>query len=358
MSDLMKYANMQIPFLNTIGIIITYKCQVACPHCILNAGPHRTEDISLLNSYNWIKQISGYRNGTVKMISLTGGEPFYDLDRLEKISAFAKKEGLLVSVVTNAFWADTSENAEKILQSLSSIDAIAISSDYYHQASIPFNRVVNAIQAAKKENIPYYINVCTENAQDLHYKSLLEELHKVAEKDYINSIITFPYGRAAEKSSSPKYKRSKTPPVSCCISSSGPVIFPDGKVIGCIGPLITLKSNHPLILGNLNDDPLITILNNAESNSILHALRIYGPQKLISMAIEAGLQDSLPESYIEGSICSACYSMMSNPTIVNYLSEIARDPAFIRLISYARLQYLGETRMAEWYESLSGGTGN
>ena len=93
----------------------------------------------------------------------------------------------------------------------------------------------------------------------------------------------------------------------------------------------------------------------AESNPLLHALRIYGPQKLIAMAAEAGLQDALPDSYIEGSICSACYSIMSNPEIIRYLSEIARDPAFIRLISYARLQYLGEPGMAEWYESLPGG---
>ena len=85
-------------------------------------------------------------------------------------------------MVTNAFWADTPEHAETILQNLSSIDAIAISSDYYHQASIPLTRVVNAISAAKKGNIPYYINVCTENTGDPQYQHLLGELQKVAEE--------------------------------------------------------------------------------------------------------------------------------------------------------------------------------
>jgi len=32
-------------FCENIGFLMTYRCQVACPHCIIRAGPHRTEEI-------------------------------------------------------------------------------------------------------------------------------------------------------------------------------------------------------------------------------------------------------------------------------------------------------------------------
>lgn len=37
----------ELPFLCHIGLVITYKCQVACPHCLLEAGPQRTEEMQL-----------------------------------------------------------------------------------------------------------------------------------------------------------------------------------------------------------------------------------------------------------------------------------------------------------------------
>ena len=336
-----------MPFLRNVGLIMTYKCQVTCPHCILEAGPHRTEELKLQDAFDWIKQIADYRNGYIKVLSLTGGEPFYNLHTLEKIAKFGEACGLIVSAVTNAYWAKTPEKAVRILKRLSAIKMLAISTDVHHQESIPFENVKNAVYAAEACGIPYHIAVCTENENDEGYRGVLEELREIVEDEAIKTAITFPAGRALKEIDVLKYQTTAEPPISACSAGSSPIIFPDGRVIACIGPVIDLRSTHPLLLGDLRRSSLQEIFDSAELNPILHTIRIWGPKKLISMIEKGGLGRYLPERYIKNSVCNACYSLMSNDTIVRFLKEIAADFDFRRKVAYARVYYLKETRMVE-----------
>jgi len=336
----------EMPFLRNIGLIVTYKCQVACPHCIIEAGPNRKEEIQLKDAFDWIEQIAKYRKGYIKVLSLTGGEPFYDIKKLKQLSTFGKDSGLLVSAVTNAFWASTAKEAVKTLEELPAITMLAISADVYHQSQIPFKRVKNAVDAAKKLGIPFQIGVCTENQQDKEYKKTVKKLKEIVRPDQIKTAITFPVGRAL-KLNETKYETSSEPPISACSAGNSPIIFPNGNVVGCIGPVIDIKNEHPLLLGNLRNSSLNTILDNSETNSIFHAIRIWGPKKLVSLIHEAGLQKHLPKKYIQNSICYACHSLMSNKAIKNFLFNLNEDFEFKRKVAYARLYYLRESRMYE-----------
>ena len=336
----------EMPYLRNIGLIVTYKCQVACPHCIIEAGPHRKEEVQLTDAINWIKQIASYRNGYIKVLSLTGGEPFYDLKKLAELSSFGEKNGLIVSAVTNAFWASSPLKAEKTLMDLPSIKMIAISTDVYHQKQIPFSRVRNAINAAKKLQVPFQVGICTENQQDKEYQKIVKKLKKFVHVNQIKTAITFPVGRAL-KISNLNYISSVEPPISACSAGSSPIIFPNGNVIGCIGPVIDIKDSHPLLLGNLRQSSLEMILDASELNPIYHAIRIWGPRRLISLSKEAGLFEYLPKEYIKDSICHACYSLMSNFKIKEFLNRLAKNPEFRRKVAYARLYYLRESRMYE-----------
>jgi MoaA/NifB/PqqE/SkfB family radical SAM enzyme len=339
--------SIEMPFLRNIGLIVTYKCQVMCPHCIIEAGPHRKEVVQIDEASNWIRQVANYRNGYVKVLSLTGGEPFFNMEDLKKIAVIGKDNGLLVSAVTNAYWAVSPEKAERTLKDLPEIKMLAISTDVYHQESIPFERVKNAILAAKKCNIPYNIAICTENENDIGYREILDRLYEITEEDTIATAVTFPAGRALEGLDKSKYDMVKYPPRSACSAGSSPIIFPDGRVIACIGPVIDLRSHHPLLLGNLRENSLSHILDKAEVNPILHAIRIWGPRKLISILKQAGLKQYLPEKYIKDSVCNACYFLMSNERIVEFLDELAEDPKFIEKVAYARVYYLNEQDMME-----------
>lgn len=334
----------EMPYLRNIGLVVTYKCQVACSHCIIEAGPNRKEEVQLDDAFKWIEQIADYRNGYIKVLSLTGGEPFYDLNKLAALSSFGEEKGLFVSAVTNAFWASTLEKAVNTLEDVPSIKMMAISADAYHQKVIPFERVKNAINAAEKLDIPFQIGVCTENQEDEDYKKIVQKLEEITEPDRIKTAITFPVGRAL-KINNPKYVTSSNPPISACSAGSSPIIFPNGNIIGCIGPVINIKSDHSLLLGNLKSMSLKQILDDSEINPIYHAIRIWGPRKLVSLANDVGLARYLPKEYVKDSVCHACYSLMSNNKVRTFLQSLARDPEFKRKVAYARLYYLKESRM-------------
>lgn len=338
---------LEMPFLRNIGLLMTYKCQVMCPHCILEAGPHRTEAMDVATALEWVRQVAEYRDGYIKVLSLTGGEPFYNINDLTAIASFGEHCGLLVSAVTNAFWATSLEKAVFTLKKLSAIKMLSISADAYHQSHIPFDRVKNAVQAAQECGVPYTIAVCTDNYEDGDYQVILKQLEAITDPDTILTAITFPVGRALKSVDLFQYQTTPNPPISACAAGSSPIIFPDGRVIACIGPVIDLASSHPLMLGNLRDESLGTILDRAQANPILHAIRVWGPSKLIELAAEAGLNQYLPESYIEGSVCHACYGLMSNPQLVQFLNELMTDKEFQRKVAYARLYYLKELEMLQ-----------
>jgi MoaA/NifB/PqqE/SkfB family radical SAM enzyme len=340
----------EMPFLRNIGLIVTYKCQVACPHCIIEAGPHRKEEMALNDALNWIQQAAYYRNGYIKVLSLTGGEPFYNADNLKQLVIHGEKYGLIVSVVTNAFWATTAKEALRILREFSAIKMLAISTDEYHQQAIPFERVKNAIFAAKECGIPYNIHVCTENDNNEEYKTIIEKLLELTEMDTINTAVTFPAGRALKTIGILKHEISEEPPISACAAGSSPIIFPDGRIIACIGPVIDLQSSHPLVLGNLRENSLHEILDKAELNPILHTVRVWGPKKLISIIKEARLTQYLPKGYIKDSVCNACYHLMSSDKLVDFLFQLATDSEFQQKVAYARMYYLNETKMVELYQ--------
>ncbi len=343
----MSEKRLEMPFLRNVGLVITYRCQVACPHCIIEAGPNRTEEMALNDVFNWIQQISKYRDSYIKILSLTGGEPFFNIDNLKMISTYGEKCGLLVTAVTNAFWASTKEKAVKILQDLSAIKILSISTDVYHLEAIPFKRVKNAVIAAKECDIPYNIAVCTENEEDAKYERLLHKLKQITEADTITPAVTLPVGRALKKIGTLKHHMTDKPPIAACSAGSSPILFPNGQVIACIGPIIDLPPSHPLVLGNLRDNSLDQILDKAELNPILHAIRIWGPKKLISLISEAGLKQYLPKQYIKDSVCNACYDLMSNSRIIAYLAQLEKNSEFRRKVAYARIYYLNETRMVE-----------
>lgn len=339
----------ELPFLSNIGLMLTYRCTIACPHCIVEAGPHRREEMRLEHSLAWIEQASTYRGGHIKGLALTGGEPFYNLENLAQISAYGRALGFIVSAVTNAFWASTKDMALSVLSRLPAIQMISISTDVYHQKSIPFDYIKNAVWAARELGRLYNIAVCTDNEEDQQYQKIIEDLRAIGEADRIRVSITFPVGRAQKRARYFNYRTAPEPTVAACSMASSPVVFPDGKVSACIGPLLTLPPMHPMFLGNLYRETLSEVLDRSELNPVLHTIRAWGPQKLVSLLKQHELDALLPKEYICNCLCDVCYKLLSDERIVSALESILQDEQIRQTIAYARLYYLNETTMAELY---------
>jgi organic radical activating enzyme len=335
------------PYLRNVGLLLTYHCQAACAHCILRAGPDRREEVDLDESREWIRQIAGYRDGYVCVLSLTGGEPFSNQKQLRATVEYAAGLGLRISVTSNAFWATTPEKALRTLRSLPGISFLSFSTDAYHQEYVPFANVRNALGAASELSIPAYVTVITDSRADPAFQRTEAELLTLTAAENVRTGLTFPVGRAADRQDGLHQPLAPQPCRDVCQAASSPCIFPDGRVYGCIGPLFELGENQPLFLGNARQQSLADIFDRAETNAVLHALRLWGPARLIARMREAGLGERLPQAFVADSICSACHSALSRPAVREWLQGLEQDGAFRRQVAYGRLHYLGESQMLE-----------
>jgi len=341
--------NKELPFLSNYGFMLTYKCSVACPHCIVKAGPHRTEEMKAEDAFGWLDQIEAYSrdSGFTPGIALTGGEPSFNVELLQKVADYAAVKNFIVSVVTNACWAATRESALGFVGNLSSVQLFSLSTDFYHQKFIPFANIRNAVYACKKLGRQYNIAVATPSEEDPFYLALMDELLEFTEVEKIDTALIVKVGRAEHAMDGTFLDGCPEPSEGICTMASFPVIFPNGKVIACIGPPIVLPEFNPLYLGNLKKEPLKDILDKAEINPVLHAIRAFGPSLLVSKLKESGYGHLLPSTYRKDTICDICHQLFSDPELCKAIEAISQEDYFRRKVAYGRLYYLNEIDMME-----------
>ena len=72
---------------------------------------------------------------------------------------------------------------------------------------------------------------------------------------------------------------------------------------------------------------------------------MWGPRRLVELLQEAGYGSLLPQRYVDGSVCAACFSLMSDPRVVAALNALAEDAVWAEKVAYGRLFYLKEEEM-------------
>jgi len=141
---------------------VTSKCSLKCKHCINNN--YDGKDLCLDDIHSILKKI---RQGGVRLIKFTGGEPF-DRDDFEQIAFQCEDIGLKYIIYSNGInlgfdWLD----------SLSNLDSIRVSFDGYKKThdyirgegnfDIVFQNLINSVRA--HPNIRFVVNY-TVNAQN------------------------------------------------------------------------------------------------------------------------------------------------------------------------------------------------
>lgn len=334
-----------VPYLENVGFFLTYKCEIACSHCSVKAGPHRTEVVDEREAFDWIAQIAAYGDRRIKAVNFTGGEPFFDLPALRRLVRFTASKGLFATSVTNAYWAVTPRAAVETLRSLPELLSLQISADEHHQERIPFERVRNAILAARELGLVYAVAVCTEDESSPGYRRILDQLVGIAEPARVRTFLTLPMGRALVRLGGPDgdLPLREVPRIPCG-GADTPYVFPDGRVLTCVGAL-DLEGDHPLVLGRLREEPIAQILDEAEMNLALHFLRVWGPARLSEALRFAGLERGSTAHHPLNDPCSLCRCLMSHPSIRCAVGKLAEDEELLEKLAYARLHYFDEDGM-------------
>ena len=296
-----------------LGLLLTYRCNAYCRHCYFNAGPSRKEEISRHQVFKYIDQAADF--STLKMISLTGGEPFLLPELLREALSYASDRGLKTEVVTNCSWAESGETAMDQLSILADagLDIVNISADDFHQEFIPFNHVRNCYEAAREVGLKITILCSVAKSSRLTAEKVVKFLGD--ENIYILRGGRRPpsnaYSMAVETAFIPAGRGSHIPRGEWVIghdSTTGPcshvlrdiAIEPSGWVLPCCSAAGLIKS---LKLGNLRMSPLSRIIERANKRKIFDILVRKGPQELLY--IEGG---EATGNYVNK--CHLCYDAL------------------------------------------------
>lgn len=272
--------------LSGLHILLTYQCTYECDHCFVWGSPWQSGVLSITQIEDVIHQ--GKEAG-VSSIYFEGGEPFLYYALLLKGVHLAADMGFEVGIVSNAYWANSVEDATEWLRPFSGrLADFTVSSDMFHCSESLGEKAQNAIVAAKWLGIPTgVISIAEVESSDAP-----QALGQVEDQ----GAVMF-RGRAARKLV-PRAKRIDYSQFTECQHED---LREPGRVH--LDPLGNLHICQGIVIGNLFEKPLKQICESydPDTHPICGPLLAGGPVALFE---EYNLHHE--ESYADG--CHACYS--------------------------------------------------
>jgi len=141
----------RIPPLQSGGILLSYRCNSACRHCLYQCSPRQPDEWLDPDTAGRIFEALA-REPELTGIHLAGGEPTLRLDRLVDILRLAVRRGIPIDYVeTNGSTCRDAAAAESIMRQLyeAGLRGILISASMFHNEFIPMEATRNAVRAAE-----------------------------------------------------------------------------------------------------------------------------------------------------------------------------------------------------------------
>jgi len=293
-------------------LLLTTACPVECDFCVYSCTASK-------EPWKWmpertIRRVAEEYSKNDIGVRISGGEPFYDLEKLERcidiLLEYYKPIELLI--ITSGFFAFNRENTEKYLKVIKErdFDLLAISMDRFHQKRIPLKNIENIIEICNKMDIEVALRLSLDSlsfslidkVSELIVKHKLPiEVHgwgvcgraeklgdsSLKDEDKVREYLFSKINKFAEKYDSPhdpRYYLTHTAKRSQreYASEFFPTTFPNGNVYACS---MTMKGCY---MGNINIENLLDMIFKFKntfpgyymlSNSNCYFLRNFLPEK-------------------------------------------------------------------------------
>jgi hypothetical protein len=278
--------------------------------CSTNAGPHRNEKMDLAEARIYLDQARELAD--IKKLIITGGEPLLFFDEIVEVLAYARSLGLITKVVTNAFWADSEENAVTKLEDLrnNGLDYLSISTDRFHQEFVPIAYVRHALKAAIALGVPRDIGLVTGesdlpniwsqisslgNQGEFYFKGdfmglgaedyAIDDLPKLTTGLEILPLQRFGRGEEVAKESILR-SLDELNVVTCPVVGRTVSVLPGGDVFWCCCVNGQNQEIHEFFkIGNLKNDKLKNLDDHLESDLLCDYIAFQGPVNLLKDAV-------------------------------------------------------------------------
>jgi len=298
------------------ALVITYRCNATCGHCVTSCGPHRTEALAKHDIIRLMNDAADIKDGEPLRFSITGGEPFLDFDLLRDVVAHAGRLRAWISVTTNGYWARSDDAAASKLAALhdAGLCGVAVSVSRFHQEFVPVSRVRRVLDVAARLGLSTELKGAVTRV-DLEPGNALDMWKEQLDADTVEIFPVFPCIReGASLPESEFYRDAGLPSEQCpgeivCIEATG-------NAVSCCGPG---SATRFLSIGNVHRESLATINSRFRSAGKQRILREKGPIAFAKGAIAAGLGHLLRGDY--AGPCDLCMHVGSDPQ----LRRVAED---------------------------------
>ena len=270
---------------------------------------------------------------------LTGGEPLIRPDLIADLAEEAHNSTTAVCCITGMFFAKSNNISHSIWNAIKKIDHLTVSIDIYHEMQIERKVIFKVLHQIIDEGVDISIQTTGTGKDDPYLLNLIDEIkNEFNEKVPIDVSLIREIGRGKSLNLSHTKEKEisnfKNYTIEPCSLAAWPVVAFDGNIVGCCNQIVVRPGPRPshLVLGNIKETDWDALQNRVINNSVLRALRTYGPYQL--------LQDNKKcEGY-----CESCYklgtlesqreieSLMSKPSskfVEKYIQSVFESMSFL-----------------------------
>jgi organic radical activating enzyme len=136
--------------LKGIHFLLSYKCDSECDHCFVYSSPQAKGTFTLDQMKRVFDELTKIQ--TIEWVYFEGGEPFLFYPLMCEGIRIAGGMGFKTGIVTNAYWAESEEDAGLWLEPLRDLGVsdLSISDDAFHYEDNDTSSAKNALNVARK----------------------------------------------------------------------------------------------------------------------------------------------------------------------------------------------------------------
>lgn len=330
-------------YYTSLLVSVTESCTVGCRHCGY-LGSTRSKEATEDQIADWVTQALDFG---MPYIIFTGGEPFQRFKLLKAGVRAAHEHGSHagISSFTSSFWGKSPEVVDQILDQLTGLTHLYLSTDAFHQERIPPAYVMNVIDGAFRHNIDSITLAVTiaEDAEEEQFRTLYEGYGDRL-KFHIDRVIPSQFTKSP-------HPQQQLKPIAANFSADcflkTPIINPDGDLAAChiakVGAHQSLD-DEVYFLGNLHGESFSDIMKRAEKNYEYQFLRAFGPQGVARLVQQSENLRSLfgDRTFTRG--CDLCCRVLLNKKGKAALREWTDDSYNRELIDSVLVTRLGDDK--------------
>lgn len=312
---------------NIVSLIVTDECTASCTNCCFNCSPKKGTSMTTEEAKQYIQNgFDAFK--TLKLVVLTGGEPFLlGINSLSKIIEYAKSLNLQSRIVSNAFWANTPERTAEYINTLVRVGLreINFSTGFEHQKYVNADNIVNACIESVKANLTVVVNVEYHDNSDFNSLCFLEDKRYkefFSNKENANKIkIIKSLWSSLDDKNETEYNKDGVELLNNITKGCNSIfksysVFPNGDLAACCG--LTVSKIEHFKLGNLKKEDIKSLYENQYSSFINLWLKIEGSYKILEyLETKEPEIKKLPRNHM----CQACNYLFNNQIVREAVSK-------------------------------------